>query len=96
MKALATMLLVACSLPCTGATDGSSAAVRQRVAALEARGAGGGISVSAAGSESAGLLLDRGTMLLLEGNSKDAVGVLDAAIAAWEEEVSDTNARLGV
>lgn len=95
MKALATMMLVACSLPCAGGEDGSSAAaVQQRAKALQEAGSRGGGTVGgealavADGPESPGLLLDRGTALLLGGNSKDAVGVLDAAMAAWEEEVS--------
>lgn len=87
MKALARMLLVACSLPYPGATDGSSAAE----ALVDGR-RGGTSAVDAAppaGSESAGLLLDGGANMLLEGKSKDAVSVLDAAITAWEEEVSN-------
>lgn len=95
MRALATMMLVACSLPCTGGNDASSAAaVQQRAKALAGAGGRGGGAVAGAAlavadeTESPGFLFDRGTALLLGGNSKEAVGVLDAAIAAWEEEVS--------
>lgn len=90
MHALATMILVACSLPCAGGKDASSAAnVQQRAKAMEDAGARGGAALAVADQQdSPGVLLDRGTALLHGGHSSQAVGVLDAAMAAWEEEVS--------
>lgn len=82
MHAVATMILVACSLPCAGGQDASSATAVQAL-----KDAVAGAVLVADETESPGLLLDRGTALLLGGNSKGAVDVLDAAIVAWEEEV---------
>ena len=96
MHALATMILVACSLPCTGRKDASSAAaVQQRAKALEEASArGGGAAVGGAAAlavaddkESPGTLLDRGTALMRGSHWAEAIGVLDAAMTAWEEEV---------
>lgn len=100
IHALATMILVACSLPCTMGNDASSAAaVRRRAKALEEASATGGGAAGGAvlpvvdERPSPGLLLERGTALLRGGNSKDAVGVLDAAISAWEQEVGTSTNR---
>lgn len=100
MQALAAMLLVAGCLPCAVGNDGSSAAaVQQKAKIFEEAGRGGGAAVlavaalPAAEAESPGSLLDRGTALVNEGNSREAVGVLDAAIALWEEEVSGVYMR---
>lgn len=94
MHALATMILVACAFPCAGGKGASSAAaVQRRAKALEEAGARGGGAVGGAAvpvadeQESPGMLLDRGAALLRGGHSREAVGVLDAAMAAWEEEV---------
>lgn len=85
MHALATMILVACSFPCAGGKGASNAAaVQQRAKALEEAGAAVPVADE---QESPGMLLDRGAALLRGGHSREAVGVLDAAMAAWEEEV---------
>lgn len=58
---------------------------------MEDAGARGGaalVEAVADQQDSPGVLLDRGTALLHGGHSSQAVGVLDAAMAAWEEEVS--------
>lgn len=102
MHALATMILVACSLPCAGGKDASSAAaVQQRAKALEetgARGGGaaGGTAVLAVAdeTESPGMLLTRGTELLRGRHWTEAVVVLDAAMTAWEEEVNESSNML--
>eukprot|EP00903_Cladosiphon_okamuranus_P011928 g11204.t1 len=93
------MILVACSLPCAGGKDASSAsAVQQRAKALEVAGAGGGRTVGGAArvavadeAESPGTLLDRGTELIRKQHWTEAVRVLDAAMSAWEEEAGSKN-----
>lgn len=97
MHALAAILLVACSLPCASGNDASSAkAVKEKARALFEAVQGNPPAAAAAAVAAAdnpaewtrpGSLLDRGTALLYEGNSKDAVIALDAAILGWEAEV---------
>lgn len=99
MKALTAMLIVAGCLPCAVGNDGSSAAaVRQKAKRFEEAGRGGGggggvapaVAATAlpAEAESPESLLKRGTAMLNEGLSKEAVGILDVAMALWDEEVS--------
>ncbi|CAM9368018.1 unnamed protein product [Ectocarpus fasciculatus] len=90
MHALAAMLLVACSFPCTAGDGSSAAAVQLKAQALREAVEGNGAPqpvVVAPERDSPGSLLERGTALLYEGNSKGAVAALDAAIAGWEEEM---------
>lgn len=103
MKALTAMLIVAGCLPCAVGNDGSSAAaVKQKAKALAmeqaVRNGGGGAhlapALATAGAlpaeaESPESLLDRGTVMINEGRSKEAVGVLEAAMALWDMQVSD-------
>ncbi|CAM9789777.1 unnamed protein product, partial [Ectocarpus sp. 12 AP-2014] len=93
MHALAAMLLVACSFPCTVGDGSSAAAVQQKARALRDAVEGNRAPpaaepvVVAPERDSPGSLLERGTALLYEGNIKDAVVALDAAITGWEEEM---------
>lgn len=94
MHALTAMLLVACSFPCAVGDGSSAAAVQQKAKALRDAVEGNNRAPPAAEPvvvaperDSPGSLLERGTALLYEGNSKDAVAALDAAITGWEEEV---------
>lgn len=102
MKALTAVLVAAGCLPCAVGNDGSSpAAVQQKARAFfeeafKGGGGGGGAVVAAAiaaavspvEAESPESLLTRGTALINGGRSKEAVGILDAAMALWDEEVS--------
>ncbi|CAB1104457.1 unnamed protein product [Ectocarpus sp. CCAP 1310/34] len=94
MHALAAMLLVACSFPCAVGDGSSAAAVLQKAKALRDAVEDNNRAPPAAHPvvvvperDSPGSLLERGTALLYEGNSKDAVAALDAAITGWEEEM---------
>lgn len=84
VKALAAMLLVSCSLSYGGgiypARATATAAEPEAAATVD-------VDAGMVRDSSPEALLDRGIALLQNGKSKEAVSVLDAAVAQWEDKV---------
>lgn len=92
LQFLVAVILIACSFPYAARSSEVSNVFPQQHRALAAEALKSNVEqgdgeVATVQDESPEELLARGTALLQDGNSKEAVDVLNAAVAAWKEQV---------